>query len=222
LEQDKAKKFAIDFLKTVPNKKIKGNKTLMYVPELNDTYTNSYDFEQVNIDLNYIAPKLTDKDFNAMTVIQLLLDGSRGRIFKAVRGENQDLAYFAFPQYGYTKDYGYFRISTQTSIDKKDEIIQVLKDEVEKIKTEAVSIEEINSAIEEHSKILKSYLNDNQLPSVMTKYEAIGLGYNYINTSESELKKVTPEEIKTVANKYFKNVAVFVSVPNDKVDLMVD
>jgi predicted Zn-dependent peptidase len=69
---------------------------------------------------------------------------------------------------------------------------------------------------------MKTYMNDNSLPYYMTKSESRGLGFDYIFTSESELKKITPEDIKRVANKYFNNTAVFVSVPNEDVKLMVD
>ena len=69
---------------------------------------------------------------------------------------------------------------------------------------------------------MMSYLNDNQLPYFMTRYESMGLGYDYIYTSLEELKKVTPEDIKRVANKYFGKTAVFVSVPSENVELMVE
>ena len=157
-----------------------------------------------------------------MKVIESIFSGSRGRIHKAVRGNDQDLAYFGFATYTYADDFGYFRITSQTSIDKKDELIDVLKREVTKLKEELVSPEEILSAIEEHQKIMNSYMNDNSLPFYMTHYEALGLGHDYLRKSSEILKDVTAEDIQRVANKYFKNTAVFVSVPDENVKLLVD
>jgi len=71
-------------------------------------------------------------------------------------------------------------------------------------------------------KILTSYLDDNQLPGYMTYYEALGLGYDYIFKSSDILKNVTPEDIQRVANKYFSNKAVIVSIPSDNVELIVE
>ena len=222
MELEEAKKYANEVIEILPDRKIKETYKPMIVTAFDDTFENKYEFEQVNIDLNFAAPSLADDDFNAMRVLQYIFSGSRGRIHKAVRGRDKDLAYFAHPTYANTKDYGYLRITTQTSVDKKDELIQVLKDEVNKIKTELVSDDELHLAIEESVKIMKTYMNDNSLPYYMTKSESRGLGFDYIFTSESELKKITPEDIKRVANKYFNNTAVFVSVPNEDVKLMVD
>ncbi len=65
-------------------------------------------------------------------------------------------------------------------------------------------------------------MNDNQLPYYQTYYEAIGLGYDYINKSSEILKQVTPEDIQRVANQYFKNVAIIISEPDENVELMVE
>ena len=222
LDLSTAKEYAEEILDIVPDKKINEQKNPLIVPELNETFINEYPFEQVNIDLNFIAPKIDDEDFKTMKVIESIFSGSRGRIHKAVRGNDQDLAYFGFATYTYADDFGYFRITSQTSIDKKDELIDVLKREVTKLKEELVSPEEILSAIEEHQKIMNSYMNDNSLPFYMTHYEALGLGHDYLRKSSEILKDVTAEDIQRVANKYFKNTAVFVSVPDENVKLLVD
>ncbi|MBC8214396.1 MAG: insulinase family protein [Candidatus Marinimicrobia bacterium] len=221
LTNDEASNFAETVFSIIPKNEIDAVKTPLQVPNMNESFTNQYSFEQVNLNLNYPAPKLGDDDFFVMSVIETILKGSRGRIFKAVRGDN-DLAYFAYPNYSYGDGFGFFRLTTQTSPENKDKLIAVLKDEIEKLKSQEVSLEEINLAIEEHQKILKTYMNDNQLPFYMMHYEAMGLGYDYITKSEEFLKKVTQEDILRVSNKYFNNAAIIVSEPSSEVDLMVD
>ncbi len=221
ITEKEAEEFSKKIFKAIPEDEIKDEKIIVHTPDLDESFINQYSFEQVNIRLNYLAPTINSEDFNAMKVIESILRGARGRLHKAVRGTN-DLAYYAFADYTYSVDDGYLRVVSQTSIDKKDELVNVLKNEMEKLKNEPVTREEMDTAIEENQKILNSYLNDNQLPYYQTYYEAIGLGYDYINKSSKILKQVTPEDIQRVANQYFKNVAIIISEPDENVELMVE
>ena len=151
----------------------------------------------------------------------MILSGSRGRLHLAVRGTN-NLAYFAFPQYDYSENFGSFNLYSQTSIDKKDELTQVMVNEFTKLMNEDVPIEEINSAIDETVKMMKAMLNDNSLPYYITYYESIGFGYDYIDRISEIYKKITPAQIREVANKYFKDQAVIISEPDENVELMVE
>jgi zinc protease len=218
---DEAKAAAEAIFRKIPVQKQEREAIPMLVPDVETEFLNEYKFEQVNIDLNMPAPGMNDPDFMTFSVINLLFSGARGRIFKALRGEN-DLAYYGFSEYFYSQDNGYFRLTSQTSIDRKEELIKVLRNELEKLKTELVSREEIDTAIEENRKIMNSYMNDNRLPFYITRYEALGLGFDYIQKSAEYLKKVTSEDIQRAAEKYFKNVAVIVSQPSENVKLIVE
>jgi zinc protease len=221
LNSDEAISKATEIQAKIPKRKIIGEKkSLQFVIE-NKTAINEYPFEQVNVDINLPAPKIDDEDYYAMKVIHNILSGSRGRIFQSTRGEN-NLSYFAYPTFGSSKDYGFFRMTSQTSIDKKDELVNVLLEELEKLKTELVSKEEITTAIAEDEKIMQSYLSDNALPNYMTYMEALGLGYDNIFKQYDEMRKITPEQIKTVANKWFNDAVIIISIPDESVKLMVD
>ncbi|MCF7794545.1 MAG: insulinase family protein [Candidatus Cloacimonetes bacterium] len=220
LEKDEAEKYARELFKNIPNGKIDFEKKMLIVPDIDKTFVNQYNFEQVNIAINSIAPSQDDADAITMRVINLILNGSRGRIHKAVRGTN-DLAYYGYASYGYNRDHGFLRLNSQTSIDRKDELVDVLLGELDKLKNEPVSMEEINSAIEENEKTMKTYMNDNRLPYYATYYEAKGLGFDYPATSTKVLKQVTPDDIMRVAKKYFQNTAIFVSEPSENVELIV-
>jgi zinc protease len=221
LDKQEAIEMAQDIAKEIPSDKIKAEKTSLQFVVEDATHINQYPYEQVNIDINYPAPKIGDKDYYAMKVIHNILSGSRGRIFESTRGNN-NLSYYAYPTYGSSQDYGFFRLTSQTSIDKKDELVEVLQNELEKLKTELVSQTEISGAIEEDKKIMQSYLNDNALPNYMTYLEAMGLGYDNIFRKYDEMEKISPEEIKEVANRWFNQATIIVSVPDDSVELLVD
>ncbi len=218
---DEAKDIATEIKAHIPNKKINSEKFYSITPGLNDTFVNRYKFEQVNIDLSCKAPSINDDDFEVMNLIKTLLSGSRGRLHQIVRGEN-DLAYYAFAEYNYGEVDGLFRLISQTSIDKKVDLVRVMQNELEKLKTEEVSIEEITSAIEEHEKMMRTILNENSMPYYITYYEAIGLGYDYIDRVSDIYRQISQEDIQRVANKYFENVAIIISEPDENVELMVE
>ena len=221
ITKDEAEVIALNIKKNMPDKKIKAEKSFTEMQENNGSFLNKYSFEQVNLNIYCPAPKLDSDELSTMNLINMILSGARGRLHLAVRGTN-NLAYFAFPQYDYSENFGSFNLYSQTSIDKKDELTEVMANELDKLMKEDVPVEEINSAIDETVKIMKTMLNDNSLPYYITHYESIGFGYDYIDRISEIYKKITPAQIKSVANKYFKNQAIIISEPDDNVELMVE
>ncbi|TSA23699.1 insulinase family protein [bacterium] len=219
---NEAEAYAKTFYKNIPHGEIAGTESHLIVPNIEETFIQEYAFEPVNIDLNCIAPPRDTEsiDHLTMNVIIAILNGSRGRIHKAIRGQN-DLAYYGYAQYSNGDDYGFFRLTSQTSIDKKVELIAVLQNQIDKLKNEPVTSEEIQSSIDDYCQMIITSIDDNQLPYYMTHYEAIGLGYDYLENMKSYFDKITTEDIQRVANKYFTKVAVFISEPNAEVELMV-
>jgi len=219
---NEAETYAKNFYKNIPHGEIVGTESHLVVPDIKETFVQEYAFEPVNIDLNCIAPPRNKEsiDHLTMNVIIAILNGSRGRIHKAIRGQN-DLAYYGYAQYSNGDDYGFFRLTSQTSIDKKVELIAVLQNQIDKLKNEPVTSEEIQSSIDDYSQMIITSIDDNQLPYYMTHYEAIGLGYDYLENMKSYFDKITTEDIQRVVNKYFTKVAVFISEPNAEVELMV-
>jgi len=221
LTEEEAENIAMDIKKNMPDKKIKAEKSFNQISSEYGNFTNKYNFEQVNVDIYCNAPLPGSDEFYTMNLINMLLWGSRGRLHLAVRGTN-NLAYFAFPDYTYSENSSYFNLSSQTSIDKKDELIEVMLNELDKLMNEDVSVEEIDGAIDESSKMMQAMFNDNNLPYYITRNEASGLGYNYLVRLKEIYGNITPAQIKAVANKYFKNRKIITSVPDENVDLMVD
>ena len=213
IDENKAQRFANLISSKIPNRQVSDTTKTLELKISDSTFVQVYPFEQVNLDLNLYAPPINDrKEFITMEVISSILNGSRGRIHNSVRGDN-DLAYFAYASYMYGDNYGMLRLTSQTSPDKKDELISVLKNEIEKLKNELVSEKEIQEAITDNYKTMKNYLEDELLVYFALHNEVLGLGYDYFENSINEMKKVTPEDIKNLANKYFKDITVIVSQP---------
>ena len=221
INRDEAEAFALDMQKNIPHRSLKGEMSYPTIAELNDSFINDYDSEQVNINLVFQAPALTSDEFAATKVMELILSGSRGRLHKAVRG-TRDLAYYAYASYSYNQEAGYFTITSQTSIDKKEDLKSVLQGEVQKMMSEPVTQEEVDAAVAENAQLMKTYMTDSSMPGYMTYFEALGLGYDYLTESPKLLAKVTAEDVMNVAKKYFANEAVIISQPSENVDLMVN
>ncbi|MFA6653221.1 MAG: pitrilysin family protein [Candidatus Delongbacteria bacterium] len=222
LKREEAVSYANELWKKVPKGKIPGERTPIVVPKINETFVNECEFEQVNVEINFTAPLQGDPDYYTMTALnQVMSNGFSGRLLKATRADN-DLVYSAYSYYSATKDYAFYRIVAQTSLDKKDRLVEVLKNEVSKILSGDISQQEIDISVESYARMLDSYFTDNQLVGTMTRYESMGLGYNFLKESLADLKKVTPDMIRTVADKYLKDAAVFISQPSPDVKRVVE
>ena len=187
----------------------------------NKTFTQEYPFEQVNLDINMLSANSKDPDIYVVKVILNILNGSNGRIFKATRGKN-NLSYFAYAYDVASPDYGIFRVTSQTSKEKSEELKNVLINEINRLMTESVSPDEIISAINENQKQMEYYITDKDIATYSMYYENQGLGYDYLFNSSEKLKKVTPEDIKRVANKYFKEKDIIISYPSENLKRMLE
>ena len=217
-----AKEYAEDFRDEMPEGEIDGKKISLVVPKIDDTFVNECEFEQVNVVLNFQAPKQGDTDYYAMKVLnQVLANGFSGRLVQATRVTN-NLAYGAYSYYADAKDYGFFRIASSTSILKKDELVKVLKNEVTKLINGELEQNEIELSVASYDKMLDSYFTDDKLVGTMTNYESKGLGYNFLKESIKELKKVTPEMVQNVAKKYLSDAAVIISQPSKDVKRIIE
>jgi predicted Zn-dependent peptidase len=222
LTRTQALAYAGEIKSKIPSGKITGAKTPIIVPKINETFVNECEFEQVNIEINFQAPFQDDPDYYAMTALnQVMSNGFSGRILKATR-VNDDLVYSAYSYYSGTKDYGFYRIEAQTSLAKKDRLLDVLKKEVQRLIDGDITQEEIDLSVESYAKMLEGYFTDNNMAGMMTSYESRGLGYNFLKESLKDLKKVTPEMIKAVSGKYLKDAAIFVSQPSADVKRVVE
>jgi zinc protease len=214
IDESRVRRFTQQIRNAIPTRPIDAVRVSPVMTVSNETFVQNYGHEQVNIDINMRAPGYYNMDdVYVMEVIDRILNGvTRGRIPVAVRKDN-DLAYFAHAYHVPLADMGIFRLTSQSTIDKKDELINVLKNQIELLKTELVSTEEIENAINEYTRAYSSYLNDRALVRWALQYELSGFGYDFLDRSVEILSHVTPEDIMRVANQYFDKMDVIVSQP---------
>lgn len=216
-----ASELANTIFNAINHQKVEAKLMPLKVTVKNQVFTQEYPFEQVNLDINMQAPTTKDNDIYTLKVISSILNGSNGRIHKATRGSN-DLSYFA---YGYdvtSPDYGIFRVTSQTSVEKAEQLKTVLLNEIDKLIKEKVTQSEINGAIDENQKQMNNYITDKEIGSYALYYESQGLGFDYLVNSTAKLKSVTPEDVQRVAKKYFTERDVIISFPAKELKRMVE
>jgi len=213
LTQNEAVKLAEELAAKMKN----GNNGLAFtpvkIPALDSTYVNRYQSVKVNLLINFQAPLITDTESKAFTVLNAILSGGTGRLHEASRGQSEGLAYFAGSYYSYGPQHSFFRIYSQTSADKKERLLQVLKGEVDKLQRGELTAGEIVTAIDEYMQSIRNYTTDENRAFIALDNFSKGLGYDYYDRLENELKRVTVEDIQRVAVKYLSKQAVIISEP---------
>ena len=177
-------------------------------------FEQQYEYEQVNLDINLAAPAVTDPDFKVMKVINTLLNRMDGGLHEATRGTN-DLAYYAYSQYTTNKDYGFLRLTSQTSINKKDELISVLQQQLDDMMNIQITQDEIIQVLNNNNTIMRNNISKSRLPSLVINNEINGVGYDWYDKQLEELSTVTQDDIRRVATKYFQNKVTLVSYPSE-------
>jgi len=222
ISADDARQFARTVASKMPNKPINEAGTPPTLAVSGSTYTNNYNFEQTNITFSMTAPFSSStkgtperKEFITMRLIEAIFDNPKGLSY-AVRGDN-DLAYFVFTSYIYSRDYGTLRIETQTSLEKKERLMKVIEAELKKMTTAIIPKTEITEAIEYMVKMRNTYYDDESLQYSALDYETKGLGYDFFNALQEEMLEITGEDIRNVAQKYLSKFDVIISQPGGDV-----
>ncbi len=210
------------FYNKLPKKMITETGVFSKVQFAGKDFQQAYPFEETNVTVICPAPTMKDPDFEVMQVILSIMNGGSGtgRIHKATRGTT-DLAYYAYADYNFNNNWAYFELVSQTSVDKKDQLVSVMKNELKKLTQTLVTQQEINTSIDENYQIIKNDLTDESAPNIMCRYEVMGLGFDYLDKVKEKRIQVKPEDVLRVAKKYFGNPTALVSAPSDNVELMV-
>ncbi len=164
------------------------------------TYTR--DGAQSTILVAYNAPRVTDKEFFAMKVLNAILgSGFTSRLFQELR-EKRGLAYAVGSFYPTRINIGNLIAYIGTAPEKTEESLKGIIEVVKSIKN-GVSDEEIKTAKE---KIIGHYLLDSQTRAKQAYYigffETVGLGYQMFKQYVDKIQKVTKKQILNAYNKY--------------------
>ena len=158
--------------------------------------------EQVHLVIGFLGTTLKDRDRFPLEVLDTILSGQSGRLFSELR-DKQSLAYSLSSFSFFGLDTGSFGIYIGTSPEKKDQAIEGVWEQLETIRAEEVSEEELDRAknilisqyelaIQTHSaQALELGLN-----------ETYGLGQNFGNEYIQAIEEVDPAAVLRVAKKY--------------------
>lgn len=140
--------------------------------------------------------------------------GAGGRLHTELRGKRLVYYVFGFQFAGFAP--GYFNFLSQTRPESIEEVVSIIQQNLEKIRTEGVPTEEFNKAKE---KLIAAHAMQNTTPEKQAFQAAIdelyGLGYRYDKDYERRISAVTVEELKQVVEKYFRNPVIATTSPED-------
>lgn len=162
--------------------------------------------DQVHLVIGVRTFNLYDKRDKVMDVLVGVLDaGMSSRLFKKLRDEMGVCYYVNAGNQGFT-DHGLFSISAGIDSSRVSEVISVILGELNKLKTELVSSEELQKV--KQNLVGTMYLSLESSDSLAKFYGGQEIMNKIIKTPEeikAEIESVTAEEIKTLAQEIFVN-----------------
>lgn len=162
--------------------------------------------EQTHVCIGLRSVKREDSDRYAVKLLSTILgENMSSRLFQIIR-EKHGLAYDVSSGVSYFMDTGGFVISAGIKSDKLEKFIELILQELTKIKENGISETELNSAKE-------YYQGQLALGFEKTMTRMLWMGEHLISTGKvpvtdfvlREVRKVTADDIKRVANRIFTN-----------------
>jgi len=161
---------------------------------------------------------LNEKDYVTLKVIDSILSsGLSSRMYKTFR-EKQALCYAVGSSYSDKTDNSSFALFIGTSPINVDLVKQKLLEEMDLLKTQTVSEEELCAAKQKLiSEILLSQETNAEKSHVLGVFQTIDKGYGFTYDFPELINKVSAQDIKAVAEKYFsKPYVLSVTAPQKK------
>ncbi|MGD1717633.1 M16 family metallopeptidase [Dapis sp. BLCC M172] len=164
-------------------------------PQLNQSY----------IQMGHLGGKLDNPDYTALSVMNSVLNGLGGRLFNNIRSR-QGLAYSVSAYWSPNYDYpGVFVAGGETRSDATVPFIESVKEEIERIRTQPITEEELQHA---KDSTLNSFIFNFQDPaqtlSRLMRYEYYDYPEDFIFRYRQELEKITVADVQRVAEKYLQ------------------
>jgi zinc protease len=159
---------------------------------------------QASIILGHRGVARDTPDFEAISVMNYILGlgGFSSRLMESIRTK-AGLAYSVTSYFVLNKAPGSFRVEMQTKNESASDAIRLARAEVERIRTEPVSDEELNDAIRylTGSYPLRLDSNSNILEYIGQTW-LYDLGFDYADRYIERVKAVTKEDVLRVAKQY--------------------
>jgi len=185
----------------------------VWIPKLPENKTITLpkaDAAQAQIVQGWIGPAITDEDFPALTVLNVILgsSGLSSRLFVELR-DKKGLAYHVRSSIESLKHLGLFTVYIGTAPDNIKTCLEGFDIEINKLKNESVSEKELEGAKKNYlGKRAFMHETNSQQAYYLGYYEIMGIGAEFDSGIEEKVKNVTSEDIKRVASKYFSQNSV--------------
>lgn len=160
---------------------------------------------QSYIRLGHLGGQQNDPDFPTLGVLNEILNGLGGRLVNRVRSR-QGLAYTVFGVWSARLDYpGLFTAGGQTRSETSVPFIQAVQAEIERIRTEPISPEELKFA---QDSVLNSFVFNFQDPSQtlsrLIQYEYYGYPKDFIFRYRRDVEATTTADVQRVAQEHLQ------------------
>ncbi|MEW6001058.1 MAG: pitrilysin family protein [Nitrospirota bacterium] len=181
------------------------------------------DLSQANIILGHLGLSRDNPDYYAVSVMSYILGGGgfSSRLMRSIRNE-KGLAYDVYSLFSANKEGGIFQVGVQTRNESANTVIEEILKQVERIRKEEVSEEELSDA--------KSYLTgsfprrldtNRKIADFLASVEFYNLGLDYAEKYYGYINSVTKDSVLKVAKKYLdpENYILVVVADQEKASL---
>lgn len=182
---------------------------------------NQPQLTQSYIQLGHIGGQRDSEDYASLTVLNEVLNGFGGRLFNELRSR-QGLAYVVYAFWAARYDYpGLFIGGGQTRSEATVPFIKAIKTEIERVRQEAVSQEELKRA---QDAVLNSFVFNFQSPeqtlSRLVRYEYYGYPQDFVFQYRQAVSDTTAADLLDVAQAYLKPESLVVLVVGNADDIV--
>lgn len=165
------------------------------------------DLNQAHILKGWLVNSADSKDFAPLSLLNIILgaSGLSSRLFLELR-DKKGLAYVVRSSYDIARLGANFSIYIATEPKNIETSLKGFEEEIQKIKTELVSEEELENAKNNlFGKWAFISETNSQQANWLAHYGIMGFGFDFRERIVEDIKTVTLQDIKNCANKYFND-----------------
>ncbi len=168
-------------------------------------FVNQPQLTQSSVLMGHLGGQLNSPDYPALSVLNDVLNGFGGRLFNEVRSR-QGLAYSVYGVWSPRYDYpGTFTAGGQTRSEATVPFIKAILAEIERIRTEPITPEELALAKESSlNSFIFNFAAPVQTLSRLMRYEYFGYPQNFIFEYRKGIENTTIADVQRVAKTYLK------------------
>lgn len=175
-------------------------------PKLGETLSISMPVPNANITKIYPAIKRDNPDFFAAHLMNHILGGGTfsSRLFVEVR-EKRGLAYGVSSGIASLDHTAYLAIGTTTRAENREEVVGIIQDEIQRIRDEGVTQEELDKAKRYVAGVyaISNLDTSSKIARVLVAIQSENLGIDYIDRREKYIEAVTLEDVNRLAKEFF-------------------